>query len=134
LIDIIIDIIYLISNENQRLKYMEEKTYNIFGKVSLILGIISFLLLLFSPIVLLFVGNVMPSTLIFELSISPVLDYIVKLFLLPMAIIAIILGLIARKQGDKYGLIGLILGSIVIIFFIILIVLTGIAYLSNMLD
>lgn len=113
---------------------MEEKTYNIFGKVSLILGIISFLLLLFSPIVLLFVGNVMPSTLIFELSISPVLDYIVKLFLLPMAIIAIILGLIARKQGDKYGLIGLILGSIVIIFFIILIVLTGIAYLSNMLD
>ena len=113
---------------------MEEKTYTTFGKVSLILGIISFLLLLFSPIVLLFIGYVMPSTLVFELSISSVLNYIVKLFLLPLAIIAIILGLIARKQGDKYGRIGFILGSIVIIIFIIFIVFAGIVYLINMLD
>ncbi len=113
---------------------MKEKTHSNFGKISLILGIISFLLLLLSPIVLLFVSITMPSTLVFELLISPVLIYLVNLFLLPTAIVAIILGFMARKQGDKYGLIGLILGSIVIIIFIIWMILAVIIYVGNMLS
>jgi MFS family permease len=113
---------------------MDEKTHTTFGKVSLVLGIISFLLLFLSPIVLLFLRHTIPSTFLYELSISPVLIYLVNLFLLPTAIVAIILGFMARKQGDKYGRIGLIIGSIVIIIFIILMILSAIIYVSNMLS
>ena len=114
---------------------MGEKTHTTFGKVSLVLGIISFLLNLFSPIIFLFFWyRAVHSALIFELSISPVLMYLVNMFLLPTAIVAIILGFMARKQGDKYGLIGLILGLIVIIIFIIFMILAAIMYVSNMLS
>jgi len=61
---------------------MDEKTHSTFGKVSLILGIISFLLLLLSPILLLFFWHtLMPFSSVLELSISSVLIYIENLFL-----------------------------------------------------
>ena len=113
---------------------MDEKTHTTFGKVSLILGIISFLLNLFSPIIFLFFWyRVVHYALIFELTISPVFIYLVNMFLLPTAIVAIILGFMARKQGDKYGLIGLILGLMVISIFIIWMIFAAIIYVSNVL-
>jgi len=103
----------------KRLKYMAEKTHTTIGKVSLILGTISFLLMISVPIVPYITG---------PLDILIVLGFILYLVVLPGAIIAIILGFIARKQGDKYGLVGLILGLVVIILFIISIVLSAIVY------
>ena len=102
---------------------MEGKTHTAIGKVSLILGTLSVLLIILQVIV---TYGIYSGIIAFDIAI--VLSYLGYLSI-PFAIIAIILGYLARKQGDKYGLIGLILGLIVIILFIISIVMSAVVYL-----
>ncbi len=46
-----------------------------------------------------------------------------------LAIIAIVLGYLARKEGDRYGIIGIILGALVILLAVIFIVIAGMLYM-----
>jgi len=101
---------------------MEEKTHTTFGKISLILGMLSILLIISQVIAVygVYIGAI-GSNLAIVLSFFGYLS-------IPSAIIAVILGYLARKQGDKYGTIGLILGLIVIILFIISLVMSAVVY------
>ena len=102
---------------------MEGKTHTTIGKVSLTLGLISFLLIILTAFVTYgtYIGIIASNVII-------VVGYLGYFFAIPAAIIAIILGFIAWKKGDKYGLIGLILGLIVIILFIISIIMSAFLY------
>jgi len=108
---------------------MEGKTHTTIGKVSLTLGLISFLLIILTAFVTYgtYIGIIASNVII-------VVGYLGYFFAIPAAIIAIILGFMAWKKGDKYGLIGLILGLIIIILFIISLVMSAFVYVyvSNM--
>ncbi len=107
---------------------MKHNSHTIMGIVSLILGIIS-ILLMTTGIILPF----MMGTAVFDVSsvFSTLLlfSYLEYLIGIPGAIIAIIIGYLAKKQGDSYGLIGLILGAIVLILVVISIIISAMTYL-----
>jgi len=107
---------------------MDGKPHTTIGVVSLILGIISILIMM--------AGFVMPYMVGYaEFGAFIILAYLLYLVGIPGAIIAIVLGYLAKKQGDSYGLIGLILGAIVLILMVISIIIAAItyAYVSSML-
>lgn len=53
---------------------------------------------------------------------SFVLMYIISIFAIIPAVVSIILGCMTLKRGDKYGLVGMILGSITLVLIIIVVI------------
>ncbi len=59
------------------------------------------------------------------------LPYRSDIVAIPIAILAVVFGQFARKRGDSYGIIGLILGVITLIIMIIIITLTTPVYVES---
>jgi len=82
--------------EAKRENMVEEKKHTDIGIAALVLGIVG--------IVITFIPSV-------------------SIISIPIAILAVVFGYMARKRGDSYGLVGLILGIIIIVFVVVSIIL-----------
>lgn len=89
---------------------VEEKEHTNIGIASLILGAVG-IILVFLPLI----GLPFRSDIV----------------AIPIAILAVVFGYFARKRGDSYGRIGLILGIITLIVMIVIVTLTTPVYVES---
>lgn len=89
---------------------VEEKEHTNIGIAALVLGAVS-IILVFLP----WIGLPFRSDIV----------------AIPIAILAMVFGYFARKRGDSYGRIGLILGVITLIIMIVIVTLTTPVYVES---
>lgn len=53
----------------------------------------------------------------------------ISILAIPIAVLTIIFGYMARKRGDSYGLVGIILGVIILIFVVVSVILAAIFHI-----
>ena len=89
---------------------MKEKEHTNVGIIALVLGVVG-IILIFLP----WIGLAFRSDIV----------------AIPIAILAVVFGYFARKRGDSYGHIGLILGVITLIIMIVVVTLTTPIYAES---
>ena len=106
--------------EGMDLQKVGEAVHTLQGKFSIVFGILG-----------LISGRLFISI---ALNLSPSLVYVIEILPFLFAILAIVLGYLARKRNDSLGLIGIILGVVAILLAIVqlFIVMAVYTYVTNM--
>jgi hypothetical protein len=94
----------------KEIKMVDEKEHTNIGRAAFVLGAVSIVLVFLPWIGLSFRSDVVA---------------------VPMAILAVVLGYFARKHGDSYGRIGLVLGVITLIIMVVIVTLTTPVYVEG---